>query len=120
MPAPTVTSANFMITQLDAVPPVKCPCGFARRGFATPENNVATIHLVDIQKDARTHYHKKMTEIYLVLEGEGFMELDGEKYPVAPMTAIFIKPGCRHRAIGKLKIVNIPVPAFDTADEWFD
>ena len=27
---------------------------------------------------------------------------------------------CRHRAIGKLKIVNIPIPAFDEADEWFD
>ena len=109
-----------MITQLDQVPPVRCPCGFTRRAFATPENQTATIHLVDIQADAQTHYHKKLTEIYLVLEGEGFMELDGELFPVKPMTTIFIKPGCRHRAIGKLKIVNIPVPAFDPADEWFD
>ncbi len=27
---------------------------------------------------------------------------------------------CRHRAIGKMKIVNIPIPAFDPHDEWFD
>jgi mannose-6-phosphate isomerase-like protein (cupin superfamily) len=111
---------NYMITQLDAVPAVPCPCGFAQRGFATPENTTATIHLVDIQSDARTHYHKKLTEIYLILEGEGFMELDGEMIPVKPMTSIFIKPGCRHRAVGKMKIVNIPVPAFDPQDEWFD
>lgn len=111
---------NFMVTQLDAVPAVACPCGFARRGFATPENTTATIHLVDIQSDARTHYHKKLTEIYLILEGEGFMELDGEMIPVKPMTSIFIKPGCRHRAVGKMRIVNIPVPAFDPRDEWFD
>lgn len=111
---------NYMITQLDAVPAVPCPCGFSRRGFATPENTTATIHLVDIQSDARTHYHKKLTEIYLILEGEGFMELDGEFFPVKPMTSIFIKPGCRHRAVGKMKIVNIPVPAFDPHDEWFD
>jgi mannose-6-phosphate isomerase-like protein (cupin superfamily) len=111
---------NYMITQLDAVPAVPCPCGFSRRGFATPENTTATIHLVDIQSDARTHYHKKLTEIYLILEGEGFMELDGELFPVKPMTSIFIKPGCRHRAVGKMKIVNIPVPAFDPHDEWFD
>jgi len=26
----------------------------------------------------------------------------------------------RHRAIGKMKIVNIPIPAFDPHDEWFD
>ena len=109
-----------MITQLDAVPAVTCPCGFARRGFATPENTTATIHLVDIQSDARTHYHKQLTEIYLILEGEGFMELDGEMIPVKPMTSIFIKPGCRHRAVGKMRIVNIPVPAFDPRDEWFD
>ena len=39
---------------------------------------------------------------------------------VKPMTSILIKPGCRHRAVGKMKIVNIPVPAFDPRDEWFD
>jgi len=26
----------------------------------------------------------------------------------------------RHRAVGRLKIINVPVPAFDEADEWFD
>src|SRR5882672_4925944 len=108
--APTKTK-TFEITQLDEVPAVKCPCGFSRRAFATPDNPVATIHMVDIQTDAQTHYHKKLTEIYLILEveGEGFMELDGQLYPVKPMTSILIKPGCRHRAVGKMKIVNIPV-----------
>ena len=82
---------------------------------------VASLHLVKIQEDLRTHYHKKMTEIYLVLEGEGQMaNLDGELIPVKPMTAICIRPGCRHRAIGNLTIVNIPIPAFDETDEWFD
>lgn len=118
--APAATGKNYMITQLDEVEPTRCPCGYARRGFATPDNRVATIHMVDIQIDARVHYHKKMTEIYLVLEGEGFIEVDGERLPVKPMTSVFIKPGCRHRAVGKLKIINIPIPAFDPADEWFD
>lgn len=112
--------SNFMITQLDEVDGVPCPCGNSRRAFVTPDNPVATIHLVDISKDARAHYHKKLTEIYLVLRGEGHMELDGKLYPVKPMTAIFIRPGCRHRAVGNLQIVNIPVPAFDPSDEWFD
>ena len=113
-------SKNYMIAQLDEVAPVPCPCGQARRAFATPDNQVATLHMVDIKTDSETHYHKKLTEIYLVLDGEGYMELDGEVVPVKPMTAIFIKPGCRHRAVGNLRIVNIPVPAFDPADEWFD
>ncbi len=117
---PATAAKNYMITQLDEVPPVRCPCGFARRGFATPDNQVATIHMVDIQTDSQVHYHKKMTEIYLVLEGSGFMELDGERIPLKPMTSVFIKPGCRHRAVGKLKIINVPIPAFDPEDEWFD
>ena len=116
----SASTKNYMIAQLDEVAPTRCPCGFARRAFATPENQLATMHLVDIQVDSQTHYHKKMTEIYLVLEGEGFIELDGERFPVKPMTSIFIKPGCRHRAVGKLKIINVPIPAFDPHDEWFD
>lgn len=111
---------NYMIADLAAIPPVACPCGFAKRAFAVPDNTTATLHVVDIQADSRTHYHKRMTEIYFVLEGEGQMELDGELFPLKPMTAVFIKPGCRHRAIGKLKIVNVPIPAFDKSDEWFD
>lgn len=111
---------QFEIADFSSIPPTRCPCGWAQRAFAEPGKNAASLHLVNIQEDARTHYHKKMTEIYLVLEGEGHMELDGQLFPVKPMTAIYIRPGCRHRAIGKLKIINIPVPAFDETDEWFD
>lgn len=111
---------RFEVTQLNEIPAVECPCGMSRRAFVGPDNQVATLHLVDVSADSRAHYHKRLTEIYLILEGEGFMELDGERIPVKPMTSILIKPGCRHRAVGNLKIVNIPVPAFDPDDEWFD
>jgi mannose-6-phosphate isomerase-like protein (cupin superfamily) len=115
-----MTTKNFAVAQLDKIPAQPCPCGMTRRAFVSPDNPVATIHMVDIRTDARVHYHKKLTEIYLILEGEGFMELDGERIPVKPLSTILIKPGCRHRAIGTMRIVNIPVPAFDPHDEWFD
>ena len=112
---------NYMIERLDEIEPTKCPCGQARRAFAVPENTTATMHLVEISQESRVHYHKKMTEIYFVLEGEGHIELDDEVLELRPMTSVFIKPGCRHRAVGKnLKIINVPVPAFDPKDEWFD
>lgn len=111
---------NYLLARLDEIPPKPCPCGTTRRGFAVPGNTTATIHRVDISEDSRAHYHKNLTEIYLVLEGEGHVELDGERVHVRPMTAIMIKPGCRHRAIGKLRIANICIPAFDADDEWFD
>lgn len=109
-----------MVTHFDEIDPVPCPCGSTRRAFAVPGNDTATIHMVDISETAKTHYHKKLTEIYLVLEGSGHMELDGELVPVRPHSTIFIPPGVRHRAVGKMKIVNIPIPAFDPDDEWFD
>ena len=111
---------QYLISQLDEIPGQPCPCGTTRRGFISSENNVASVHQVDIKTDAQTHYHKGMTEIYVVLEGTGEMELDGERIPLRPMSSIMIKPGCRHRAIGKLKILNIAIPKFDPADEWFD
>ncbi len=112
--------SNYMIAQLDQSEPVACPCGLARRAFMSDDNPVATMHLVEIKKEARVHYHRQLTEIYLILEGEGHLELDGELVPVRPLTAVLIKPGCRHRAVGQLKVINVPVLAFDPTDEWFD
>jgi mannose-6-phosphate isomerase-like protein (cupin superfamily) len=112
--------ANYMIAKFDEIEPVKCPCGFSRRAFVSHDNPTATMHMVNIKADSQVHYHKKLTEVYLILEGEGKMELDGQIIPVKPFTAIFIKPGCRHRAIGRLRIVNVSIPAFDPSDEWLD
>ncbi len=112
--------ANFEVAHFDEIEAVPCPCGLAKRAFALPDNETATLHVVDIQEDARVHYHKEHTEIYLVLEGQGHMELDGQRIPVKPFSTILIKPHCRHRAVGKLRIVNVCIPPFDPADEWFD
>src|SRR5258708_5248974 len=121
-PIDTGLSVPFEIVDLAAVPGVKCPCGTSHRGFVRPDNSLATIHMVDISVDAKAHYHKRLTEIYYFLECDGpcHMELDGKLYPVHPGVAIMIRPGTRHRAVGKMKILNVVVPPFDKADEWFD
>jgi len=113
-------SRKYERAQLDELAPAACPCGQTRRAFLDVAGAPATVHLVDIAADARRHYHKRLTEIYLVLDGVGRMELDGEEVPVRPMTAVLIRPLCRHRAVGRLRILNIVVPGFDPDDEWFD
>lgn len=114
-----VIEPNFQITRLAGIDPTPCPCGQSRRAFMNEENSVASMHLVEIKHDSELHYHKRMTELYYVLEGEGHIELDGQIHPLSPGTAVLIKPGCRHRAVGKfLKILNVPVPKFDPADEF--
>ena len=112
--------ARYRICQTDTIRPVSCSCGSSRRAFTDDPDRVASLHIVETDGKAQTHYHQKTTEIYYFLEGAGQMELDGQLCEVRPGTAILIKPGCRHRAIGNLKFLNLPVPAFDPADEWFD
>lgn len=114
------TQKGYLVARFEDIEPVACPCGLSRRAFAVPGNSVATLHLVEISSQARAHYHKKLTEIYYVLEGEGYLEADDDRVPLSPGTAVLIKPGTRHRAVGKFKIFNIAVPAFDPADEHFD
>ncbi|MCB1225858.1 MAG: cupin domain-containing protein [Verrucomicrobiales bacterium] len=109
---------RYAVAQLDELSPVPCPCGQARRAFAEPWNSLATVHLTEISRDSRPHFHKAMTEIYVVLEGEGHLEADGEIIPLKPLTTVMIRPGCQHRAVGQLKILNIPMPPFDPTDEF--
>ena len=116
----SIMSERFRISRIAELPPIACPCGQARRAFVDDVDAVASLHVVDISIDARVHYQKRMTEIYYILEGEGHIELDGERHAVRPGDAILIKPLCRHRAIGRLRVLNVPVPAFDPEDEWFD
>ena len=119
----TETGAKrFAVVSLDEVPAVACPCGQARRGFTDFSGAPASVHVVDISKDSRAHYHKKMTETYVVLEGEGTIELDGEVLELKPLMSVMIRPGCVHRARpvdgGTLRILNLAIPVFDPDDEW--
>lgn len=108
------------VVQLDALPARPCPCGQARRAFAGEPGSPASVHLVEISADAARHHHRRQTEIYVVLEGEGAVELDGVLHPVRPMSLVRIPPGVRHRAVGRLRLLNVVVPPFDPADEFLD
>jgi mannose-6-phosphate isomerase-like protein (cupin superfamily) len=111
---------RYRVVQLREQPSVPCPCGLAKRAFQGESEGVASMHIVEIKQDSELHYHKRTTEFYYVLEGRGEIELDGERFEIGPGAAIMIKPECRHRAIGQLTILNVPVPAFDPTDEWLD
>ena len=113
---------GYLLAHMDRIEPASCPCGWSRRAFAEPDNDTATFHVVDIAADARAHYHKRLTEIYYVLEtqGEAFVELDNDRVRVFAGTAILIRPGTRHCAVGRMKIINCCIPSFDPQDEWFD
>jgi mannose-6-phosphate isomerase-like protein (cupin superfamily) len=110
------------VVDLTIVDPVRCPCGWARRAFADRPGSPASVHRVEIDADAIAHYHRTQTEIYYILEcgADAAVELDGERVAVRPGSAVLIPPGVRHRAVGRMTILNVVVPPFSQADEWFD
>ena len=109
----------YLVADFDEITPTPCPCGQSKRAFVQDGNGVASMHVVEISKESRPHYHKKMTEIYYVLEGDGHLEIDNDEIPLKPGVSVLIPPNSLHRAVGELKILNVPIPAFNPADEWF-
>jgi mannose-6-phosphate isomerase-like protein (cupin superfamily) len=109
-----------VVADFDAIAAVPCPCGQSRRAFLDVPGGPLSLHRVDISTDARTHFHKKLTEVYYVLECEpdAYMELDGERVPVRPGLSVMIPPYVRHRAVGRMRVLVIATPQFDPADEW--
>jgi mannose-6-phosphate isomerase-like protein (cupin superfamily) len=78
--------------------------------------------VTEISVDARLHYHKRLTEAYYFVEcePEARMQLDEEIIHVHPGMCILIRPGVRHRALGRMKVLIVVFPKFDPQDEWFD
>ena len=121
MPLPTPAPA-YEIVDFAQLPGIPCPCGTARRAFVDVADFPGTIHVTEIAEDARLHYHRRLTETYYVLEcGSGAqMQLNDEVLDLHPGLCILIRPGVRHRAIGRMKVLIVVLPKFDPADEWFD
>jgi mannose-6-phosphate isomerase-like protein (cupin superfamily) len=116
------TGGRYEIADFDQLPGIPCPCGTARRAFADVADLPLTVHRTEICEDARLHYHKRLTETYYILdcEPDAQMELDGQRVPLRPGICILIRPGVRHRAVGKMTVLIVVYPKFDPADEWFD
>jgi len=111
-----------VVVDFAAIPGTPCPCGTAKRAFADVDDYPSTVHVTEISEDAVTHYHKEHTETYYILEcaDDAQMQLDDEIIDLHVGMCILIPPFVRHRAIGKMKIINIVTPKFDPADEHFD
>ncbi len=70
------------------------------------------------------HYHAASEELYVLLAGEGELEVDGERRGVGPGDAILIPPGARHqiRATGadELRFLCCCAPPYSHADTYLE
>ena len=77
-------------------PRERSACGWRDRLISREDTDVAAwAHAVDID-GAREHYHKRSTELYYVLDGEGTVVLDGAEHPVRRGSLVHIPPGVVH------------------------
>lgn len=113
---------GYEIVDFAQVPGVDCPCGIARRAFTDVADFPATVHVTEISATARLHYHRRLTETYYFLDcgPDAQMQLNDEVVDVHAGLCILIRPGVRHRALGRMKVLIFVLPKFDPADEWFD
>jgi mannose-6-phosphate isomerase-like protein (cupin superfamily) len=112
---------KFHLLDFDALPGVPCPCGTAYRALAEVDEFPGTIHRTIIDGTAQPHYHRRLTETYYILEAApgALLELDGEQILARAGLCVVIPPGVIHRAVGRMVILNIVIPKFDPADEFF-
>lgn len=96
-------------------------CGWRDRLISREDvalNPAAWAHAVDID-GARLHYHKRSTELYYVLDGDGTVSLDGVDQPVSKGSLVHIPPGVVHGAKGRMRVLVIGIPDI-AEDDYFE
>jgi mannose-6-phosphate isomerase-like protein (cupin superfamily) len=77
----------------------------------------AWAHAVDMD-GAQPHFHKRSTELYYVLSGEGAVILDGAEHPVKAGSMVHIPPGVIHSAVGRMRVLVVGIPDI-AEDDYF-
>lgn len=112
-----MTALQTLVRHEGHAPRERSACGWRYRLISREDSDVAAwVHAVDLD-GAREHYHKRSTELYYVLEGEGVVVLDGEEHAVRKGSLIHIPPGVVHGARGRMRVLVTGIP--DIADDDF-
>jgi quercetin dioxygenase-like cupin family protein len=100
-------------------PRERSTCGWRHLLISRQDENVAAwAHVVDID-GAKPHYHRRGTELYYVLEGEGSIVLDGVEQPIRTGSLVHIPPGVVHGAKGRMRVLVVGVPDINDDDLFF-
>src|SRR3989442_3027306 len=118
MPTTTLKSSSLAIVRHEEESPKeRSACGWRHLLLSRQDKErgiAAWAHAVDID-GARAHYHRRATELYYVLDGEGTVLLDGVEHPVRKGSIVHIPPGVVHGARGRMRVLVVGIP--DIADD---
>lgn len=112
-------SLPLIVRHESEAPTEPSTCGRRCRLLSREDPGVAAwVHVVDID-GARPHFHRRATEVYYVLEGEGTLVLDGEEHPIRTGSIAHIPPGVVHAARGRMRVLVAGVPDVAEDDLFF-
>jgi len=117
--AEMTTTKRYIARHVDEVEPVRSVCGSSTRVLTGKDTQVASLHITHI-KDSQKHYHKRITEIYYILEGSGALEVGDEEVQLTPGMTVLIEPGLPHRGKGDFKAAIVSVPPFSEDDSYHE
>ena len=118
---PKSASACVLVRHEGHTPRERSACGWRDRLISVEDaalSPAAWAHAVDID-NAKLHYHKRSTEIYYVLEGEGVLMLDGKEHEVKKGSLAHIPPGVVHGARGRMRVLVLGIPDIAN-DDYFE
>ena len=92
----------------------KLPLGDA---FGLANFGVNLTRLKPGSASALRHSHSRQDEFVYILAGEPVLVTDTGETPLKPGMCILIRPGVRHRAIGRMTVLIVVFPKFDPDDE---
>lgn len=87
----------------------------------TRNQSLAEAELAPGEATAR-HYHAEAEELYVLLEGSGELEVDGDRRSVSPGDAVVLPPGAWHQiraGDGGLRFLCCCAPPYRHEDTFF-
>jgi mannose-6-phosphate isomerase-like protein (cupin superfamily) len=105
----------------DAEPFITRDGSMIREYFHTDAQSLAEAQLA-AGESTRRHYHARSEEIYLIVEGAGELEVDGDVREVGSGDAILIRPGSRHRltaGVAGVRLLCCCAPPYSDDDTFF-
>jgi mannose-6-phosphate isomerase-like protein (cupin superfamily) len=109
------------VIEIAEVEPKPSTCGPIREFWQAADGSCDLAHLVVLPgHGTERHWHERLTEVYLIVRGNGVIELDGEEMLVGARNAVVIAPQARHdlRNVSddELELYVLAHPRFDPED----
>lgn len=118
---PGTSLGRALVRHEGHAPRERSACGWRDRLLSVEDAHLAPAawaHAVDIE-DSKLHYHKRSTELYYVLEGQGELLLDGVAYEVKKGSLAHIPPGVVHGARGRMRVLVVGIPDI-ASDDYYE